>query len=113
MFFMTPLEKDSWKLVPGFTQTSPLAPFSFVEFWYPFTSINYRCGHNCAEFCEYSQQIVEPGGGLGDSLSLSSLPILFCAISIKVVIPVSMESTLVKVPMTSKLCNPKVISLSH
>lgn len=51
-----------------------------------------------AEFYEYSQQIVEPGGGLGDSPSLASFPFSFEPPPLGFHLTVCMESTLVNVP---------------
>ena len=38
---VTPLGEDSWKLAPGFHQTSPHVPFPSADFaLYPFTVVN-------------------------------------------------------------------------
>lgn len=60
-FCVTPLGEESWKLVPGFSQTSPPAPFPFADFvLYLHCNNSQKWVQFYAEFCEFSQQTVKP-----------------------------------------------------
>lgn len=46
MFLGDSIGRDSWRLAPGFPQTSPHEPFPFPDFaLYPFAVINYSHEH--------------------------------------------------------------------
>lgn len=48
MALVSPLGKDSWKLVPGFFWTLPYLLFLFVDFGLcSFTVIDHSCEYNC------------------------------------------------------------------
>lgn len=46
MSYVTPMRKDPWKLLPGFLQLSPHAPYPFADLaLYSFAIMNLR--HEC------------------------------------------------------------------